>query len=239
LAEDPRYPSLQAHPVHSTPGKWECYITKSDRVIYESDGDEIRLWKIGGHRLIDRAHQLSFSPHTPFRRLDLQDEEEPTGPEEEAFEVPSEWLERPADNPFAYFPPSHLRILGVPSDLVDEVREVPHREDIEDIPGLPEHTVRWLLELMTDPKLEDVVFNSGRLIFRTTLDRLEGYCEGRIKRLMLNLSEEQERFVDLDAEGATLLRGCAGSGKTTVAIYRAIRLAATGARGSSSPTTRR
>src|SRR5690606_14249175 len=132
-------------------------------------------------------------------------------------------INHPPDNPYREFPAAHLRILGVPSNLVKAVRTVPYLDDLERIPGLPVQTLGWLLELVTNPDFEDIVYDSSRLIFRTTLDRLEGYCEGSIKRLMLNLSPEQERFVQPDIPNLLLLRGCAGSGKTTVAVYRAIR----------------
>ena len=231
LAENPAHPSLNAHRIHRAPGKWECYVTKSHRIIYEPVGDQLRLWRVGDHQIIDRVHALSFSPHTLFRRLD---QDVPAEPVEAPFEIPEEWLQpqqdRPPDNRFAYMPASHLRILTVPSGLVKAVRNAPYLEDLERLPGLPEHTLNWLLDLATDPMIEDPLFDLGRLIFRTTLDRLEDYCEGRIKRLMLNLSSEQEPFVNPRGHGTMLLRGCAGSGKTTVAIYRTIRHAESGAR---------
>lgn len=231
LAENPAHPSLNAHRVHRAPGKWECYLSEVHRLIYEPAGDEIRLWKMGDHSVIDKVQKFSFSPHTPFRRLDR---EAPVSEAEPAFEIPDEWLQplpdREPDNPFAYMPTSHLRILTIPRSLIKAVRSVPYLEDLERIPGLPARALNWLLELATNPRLEDTLFDPGRLIFRTTLDQLEGYCEGRIKRLMLNLSAEQERFVDPDKYRNILLRGCAGSGKTTVAIYRALGLADLGER---------
>jgi len=118
--------------------------------------------------------------------------------------------------------------LGVPSDKVDAIRLASTPEDAVSIPGLPDHTKEWLLELLTNPGLSDVLCDPGRLLFRTTLDKLQGYCEGRIRRLMLNLEDEQRTHVDRKLDGAQLLRGCAGSGKTTVAIYRAIRCAELG-----------
>jgi superfamily I DNA/RNA helicase len=65
----------------------------------------------------------------------------------------------------------------------------------------------------------------------STLKRFEGYCEGKIKRLMLNLRRpEQQQYVDMERSPLILLKGSAGSGKTTVGIYRAIRLAEQGRR---------
>jgi len=228
LSENPAHPSLKAHRVKRTKDKWEGYITEAHRVIYEPAGDAIRLWRIGDHSIIDRAHTFSFSPHTSFRRLDP---DEPMRSEETAFDIPPEWLAPREDNglnPFTFLPGSHLRILGVPSHLVKAVRLAPTVEAAVEIHGLPERTKTWMLDLLTNPNLEDALFDPGRLIFRTTLDRLEGYCRGKIKRLMLNLEEEQKRYVGRAVEGAMLVRGCAGSGKTTVALYRAIQCAQTG-----------
>jgi superfamily I DNA/RNA helicase len=228
LSENPAHPSLKTHRVHRTKDKWEGYITDAHRVIYEPVGDEMRLWRIGDHSIIDRAHTFSFSPHTSFRRLDP---DEPMPTEETAFDIPPEWLAPREDNglnPFTFLPGSHLRILGVPSHLVKAVRLAPTVDAAVEIHGLPERTKTWMLDLLTNPNLEEALFDPGRLIFRTTLDRLEGYCQGKIKRLMLNLEEEQKRYVGMAVDGAMLVRGCAGSGKTTVALYRAIQCAQTG-----------
>lgn len=230
LSENPTHPSLNTHRIKRAPGKWECYISSDHRLIYEPTAKEIRLWRVGDHTIIDRVHTLSFSPHTAFRRLDA---DEPVEPDKKPFEIPEEWLKPKADdsqNPFSFVPGSHLRIMGVPSQLVRAVRSAPTLESSAELSGLPEHTRTWMLDLLTNPNLEDVLFDPGQLLFRTTLDRLEGYCRGNIKRLMLNLEKDQQRFVDKPVDGALLLRGCAGSGKTTVALYRAIECVQTGGR---------
>ncbi|MGH2560901.1 MAG: 3'-5' exonuclease [Thermomicrobiales bacterium] len=230
LARNPAHPSLKTHKLYRTPGKWECYVTDSHRIIYEHESDELRLWAIGDHSVIDRVHHRTFSPHTPFRRLESGESEDQSG----QVLLPMAWQQsRPNDSgacPFLLLSNAHLRVLGVPAALVKAVQRVQDIDKLEQIQGLPAHTVTWLLELATNPQMSDVLYDPSRLLFRTTLDRLDGYCQGKIKRLMLNLAPEQQRFVDLDLPGAVLLRGCAGSGKTTVALQRAIRLAETGDR---------
>lgn len=230
LAHNPAHPSLNAHKLHRAPGKWECYVSDSHRIIFEHGQDELRLWAIGDHAVIDRVHHRTFSPHTPFRRL----ESNAPGETPEQVVLPVAWPEptgaEPDEQLFLLLSNAHLRILGVPAALVKTVQHVRNIDELERIDGLPTHTKTWLLDLATNPRLSDVLYDPGRLLFRTTLDRLEGYCEGKIKRLMLNPAPEQQRFIDLDRMGPVLLRGCAGSGKTTVALYRAIRLAETGAR---------
>ena len=73
LAENPAHPSLNAHKIKRTEGKWECYINMAYRIIYEPLADVIRLWKIGDHSIIDKVHTLSFAAHTPFRHFIEQD----------------------------------------------------------------------------------------------------------------------------------------------------------------------
>jgi len=73
LTENPAHPSLNAHKLNRVPNKWECYISMSHRLIYEFQEEEIRLWRIGDHSIIDQAHIRSFSPHTSFRRLEQEE----------------------------------------------------------------------------------------------------------------------------------------------------------------------
>ncbi len=227
LATNPGHPSLQAHRLHIAKGMWECYINAGDRLIYQIEDGTLKLWYVGDHSLIDRVHTLSFAVHTPFRRLNQPTENTQPLP----FTTPDVWSSVAAAeqsaNPFIDVPTSHLRILGVPADLVKTVRRASSLEALEQIDGLPAHVLTWLTELATHPH---ILFDPSRLIFRTTLDRLQGYSEGRIRQLMLNLTPDQQRFVDSPADGAVLLRGCAGAGKTSVLIYRAIRQAAMGTR---------
>ena len=231
LSVDPGHPSLQAHRLRGAAGKWECYVNRQWRIIFDWDNNSLRLWKLGDHRIIDRVHQFVFSPHTAFSRLEMDDpgeaEEESAAGLEGTLAV--ERAPQPeADNPFAYFPATHLRILGVPPHLVKKVQRARRLEELEQIEGLPEQSLHWMLDLATDCEMEHVIYNPDNLLYRTTLDRLRGYCQGSLKRLMLNLDPEQDRYVKSRHRGAIVLRGCAGSGKTTVGIYRAIELAGTG-----------
>ncbi len=225
LRENRFHPGLSVHKIKGTRDKWELYVTDSDRIIYDFKDGFLRLWKLGDHRIIDRVGNFSFSPHTTFRRYD-----KPVQEQEEVFKIPAEWTEPVVERsyPFQFFPASHLRLLGVPAGLVKAVQCAPSMEDLEKVFGLSERTRNWLFDIYTNPDMEEVITNPGRFLFRTTLDRLEGYCQGTIKKLMLNLGEEQQKYVSLQRNGSFILKGCAGSGKTTVGIYRAIHKAQEG-----------
>src|SRR5258708_8933292 len=131
-------------------------------------------------------------------------------------------------NYFAYFREAQLRALGVPEELVWAVKDAQTLDEAVNLPGLPAHAQSYLMDVATSPNMRTVLFNPSQLLYRTRLDRLEGYFEGRIKSLMLNLEADQQQYVDLRNVPLHLLKGTAGCGKTTIGIYRALRLAEEG-----------
>jgi len=230
LQSNPHHPSLQAHRIHSARGKniWECYINRGDRLVYQVSEDGLRLWYVGDHGLIDRIHFKSFAEHTVFRHIN-DSNLPPASTAADALAPNPQYVLYDASstnapvwqNPFEQLPAQHLRILGVPNEALKSVRTAASMDDIYAMEAIPAHTKALLMELVTSP----IIFNPAQLLFRTTLDTLETYHEGQIKRLMLNLTAEQRSFVNLKVEGVALLRGCAGSGKTTIAIHRAVEAA--------------
>lgn len=188
LRLDPGHPGLNAHRLNRTPGKWECYVNRDWRIIYDWERGMLRLWKLGDHRIVDRVHRRVFAPQTAFSRLEMIDEAEAETAASAAGPVaappPVLPQEQETDNPFADFPAAHLRILGVPVHLVKTVQKTPRLDDLEKIPGLPSKSLAWMLDLATDCRMEHVIYNPDNLLFRTTLDRLNGYCQGQLKRLI-------------------------------------------------------
>lgn len=229
LSENPGHPSLNSHRLHNVKANiWDCYISESMRLLYEIKDNNLQLWDIGPHSLVDNVHLRGFAANTRFSRMD-----QPAGPstpqpsldepKKPAFapsvfknagpvSIPSAAMQIGTPNAFAYFQNAHLRILGVPSHLVGPLKRAASLESALELPGLPELTRVWLEELSTSTDLEDVMFDSSRLLYRSTLNRFEGYCEGKIKRLMLNLQRpEQQQYVDMERSPLILLKGSAGS----------------------------
>lgn len=249
LAENPAHPSLQVHKLQKIKADIrECYITVNMRLLFDVKDGALRLWDLGSHSIVDHAHLRGFAAHTRFSRMEMPESPStpPAAPSplspahqvdlSQPYPVQTETpapVQAPQGTPngFAYFQTAHLRVLGVPTHLIQPLKNAPSLEKALSLPGLPERTRLWLEDLSTSPELEEVMFDSSRLLFRTTLDRFEGYCEGKIKRLMLNLQRpEQQQYVDMERAPLILLKGAAGSGKTTVGVYRAIRLAEQGRR---------
>ncbi len=232
LVNNRHHPSLHVHQVRraKTSKKiLECYI---------DDG----MWQLGGHKIVDNVHLLNFAT-TNFMSWNVASKTPATPPVEikqaaPAAYVPVNLFQHGEDTPekeaelnyFTYFPSAHLRVLGVPEALIPALKDARSLEDALSLPALPEHARTNLFDLSTSPDLQTVLFDPSRLLYRTTLDRLEGYFEGKIKKLMLNLLPEQQQYVDMTGSPLFLLKGVAGSGKTTIGIYRAIQLASQGRR---------
>lgn len=242
LACNRSHPSLNVHRVHRATGSkdiYECYIDKAMRLLFDDDKQNLRLYDLGGHGIVDKIHYRRFDNMYFMRWNTLLKVSEAELAVKDS--VPSEiyqWTLEDAKNesadgtfnPFSYFHPSRLRVLGIPQHLVENVRNATNLDEIEHIPGLPETVRTRLLDMATSSQLENVLLNPDRLLFRTTLDRLYDYCEGKIKKLMLNLEQDQREYVTAKRTPLFLLKGVAGSGKTTIGIYRAIELAAQGRR---------
>lgn len=248
LAENPKHPSLNTHRIRQIKADvhiWDCYITESIRLLYEVRDGMLYLWDLGKHAIVDNVHLRSFAANTRFSHRTILPDVLDVSPAsaEEVTKLHFDWNPVPvtpvlsrnelkgSKNFLANFQTAHLRILGVPAHLVQRIKDAPTLEAALALPGLPEHSRLWLEDLSTSVELEEVMFDSSRLLYRSTLDRLEGFCEGKIKRLMLNLQRpEQQQYVEMERTPLILLKGAAGSGKTTVGIYRAIRLVEQGRR---------
>ncbi len=241
LAENPYHPSLNAHRVKQADGQiWECYIDQGMRLLYEVQQKTLRLWYLGGHAIVERVHKLSFNRSSLFLSWSLQEKRSalPNLPLQKVATMQSseytytsvQVVEDSAreSNYFAYFREAQLRMLGVPEELVPAVKDAETLDDVLALPNLPQHAQDYMLDVATSPTMRTVLFNPSQLLYRTRLDRLEGYFEGHIKKLMLNLEADQQQYVDMRNVPLHLLKGTAGSGKTTIGIYRAIRLAEEG-----------
>ncbi len=243
LLENPRYPGLKVHRLEQArDGLWIAYISDSYRIIFELIDNALCLWRLGTHN-IERFDPKSFAINTHFNRmewpLEVSDtneiEVDPAPTPAKAFPIVKRQpiavgdVQAGSYNHFAFFQTSHLRVLGVPANLVQSLKAAPSVDAALALSGLPEKSRLWLEDISTSPEYTSIINDSSRLLYRTTLDRLEGYCERKIKRLMLNLQRpEQQKYVDMKHAPLVVLKGVAGSGKTTVGVYRAIQLAEKG-----------
>ncbi len=219
LSRDPHHPGLRCKKLHAAKqGEiWEARVDQAHRLLYQWVNGVIYLWRVGPHEVIDEAARLGQPDLSravaPARPGPAGTVAAPPAPTPVTVTPPG---------PFERFSPTLLQLLGVPEARVETVRRISDLDQVWEL-DLPKDVQTTLYDIFTNPNvpLDDILFDPARLLYRATADQLAGYCEGRIKRLLLNLDPEQERHVHAQARGPFLLRGVAGSGKTTIGIYRA------------------
>ncbi|WP_027891144.1 3'-5' exonuclease [Calidithermus chliarophilus] len=227
LLENPHQPGLQVRRTHENLNVWYCRVNQDWRMLFEWEDNKPVPLRVVSHKVFDHLTAPQLGERKLFELALFEEEGEP---DDQVFTPPAAWSTptAAADYPFRAFTRHQLRLLGVPSGLAKALQNAPSLEDALEMPGLPP-TVRLTLEaLATDPR--EPLADPFRVFKQATLDELEALSQGKIRDLLLHLAPEQEAFVQRDFSGPLLLRGVAGSGKTTVGIYRAIRLARRGER---------
>lgn len=222
---------MSDNPSHGGLGT-EKQVTIRNRTIYRSrvndkyrilwerlDNGKIGLWRVGKHEHIDSFSSLPGIDRTTWEAL---------GPSTDTPQNVTTAREKPAwmgdlnsRQPFLRCPVNHLRLFGVPDEHLEAVRTLTDREALWDMP-IPDNVRLTLVDILTKGQTwtADAFLDANQLLYRATADQLEGYCEGRLKRLMLNLTGEQRELVYVTPDGPLLIKGVAGSGKSTIGLYR-------------------
>lgn len=115
-----------------------------------------------------------------------------------------------------------LRAIGVPDAFHSRLLSIADQETLLDCPGVPaEHLLAIDRHMFEEPL--DLRSDQPELYALGGVDDLLRFAEGQVVPFLLRLNPEQERFVTwaTDAAGPTLVKGGPGTGKSTVAIYRA------------------
>jgi hypothetical protein len=225
LEDDPRkhQGSLQTEPLRRFKGFGNAVqhsrVDQSYRIMWCWGGPSaITLLRVGAHDFIN--NYATFNEDEIPRAASFRSRREEIAPVPSFSEgytyVPS------AQRIFEPWQSVHLHLLGVPEEKVRQVKLITNIDQVYDL-GLPPYAEKNLVDAycLTDWTADDL-FDSSFIFYRTNARQLEGYCKGEIKQLLLNLSPEQDRLINLQTTGPTLIKGVAGSGKTTVGIYRAM-----------------
>ena len=223
IKQDPYYPGLGTHQQRTISNRKirRSRVNDNFRILWEwLDDGEISLYRVAKHEVIDAVTYLPDAD-SAGEEVWIRDAET-----HEAAHV-SDWrkdLNQP--QPFKRVPLNHLRLFGVPDDQLDDVRNLTDAEEVWEL-AIPENVQYTLYDILSQGEdwTADSFLDTKQLLYRTTADQLEGYCEGRIKKLLLNLNDEQVEYVHIKATGPVLIKGVAGSGKTTIGLYRANYLA--------------
>ena len=144
-------------------------------------------------------------------------------------EAPEDWgnysREREDKSPLPYILSyNQLKEWGIPEEYHDILSKCRTEEELLDcqVPGL---YIDEIIDLMFPDQIEEIVQQPIRTV-RSDED-LREYVDGKRNLLdfLLYLDEEQAHLIDwAQGGGPTLVKGAAGSGKSTIALYRARKL---------------
>ncbi|MBL7202065.1 MAG: UvrD-helicase domain-containing protein [Anaerolineae bacterium] len=84
---------------------------------------------------------------------------------------------------------------------------------------LPDAVLGRVMDGLWPPEVEQIARQPDQVLFQA--EDLERYAEGTLSGFLLRLDEDQRRFTHWALSGPTLVKGGPGSGKSTVALYRA------------------
>lgn len=224
LEIDPQHPGLKSHLFQSTKSKiYRSYVADNYRVVWQYDFKSIVLLNIGTHNYIDTL----FSPlKTTFQSYKIDTttvNEQPNQSFENSSDVHRVQLSR-QQRPLPIFrnvKSEHLRAITVPKDKIEDVKRITDIDDLLKF-DLPLSAYQFLVNIYTNPDWDENYLNLSSVMYRANSDEIDSYCRGEIKKLMLDLSPEQEELTRFEAPGAVLIKGVAGSGKTTIGVYQII-----------------
>jgi hypothetical protein len=232
LQVDPSAPGLSLHRVDRSRARdfWTARVTRDLRIVlHKRAGDTLLAW-VGHH---DAAYAWAER-----RRLETH----PTTGAAQLVEV-RERVEEivvpvavPAARPplFARTPEPTLLLCGVPPDWLADVRAATEDTLFDLADHLPAEAMEALLNLALGiqpappaPTPDPFAHPDAQRRFRLLVDsdELRRALEYPWEKWTIYLHPAQKSFVDKDFSGPARITGSAGTGKTVVALHRAVRLA--------------
>lgn len=223
LSENPSSPHLNTCPLRDYPGM--CRLRMEGlRVFYQLDPAFIDVLAVRrrnehtyhkGVKAEELHPKLQNPPPLNFERdEEILQERNPQGVEAPELLTPQvhplpqaltlEWLQS-ARIPSQYF----KRILRCQSE-----------EDVLAL-DVPSEVTEKLINRLYAKNLKEILQDPRYLV--NSMEELEAFLQGKVSDLLLHLDPDQEEAVTFRIKGPALLRGGPGTGKTVVALHRAVR----------------
>lgn len=242
LAQDPSGNGLQLHRVDAAPGFWTARVNQDIRIVLHKDGDRTLLAYVDHHDDAYRwAERRKLVPHERTGAMQLVEiverREERLILSDVARDDTGEAVG--AERPFASLSEDALLDVGVPREWIEPVRETEVTR-VEDLFGsLPDEAAEALLDYATGGKLEDhIAFQASseadpfehpdaqrRFRMVEGLNELKAALDAPFAQWSVFLHPAQRAPVTTSWNGPVRISGSAGTGKTIVALHRAVHLA--------------
>ncbi len=219
LTEDPFPHGSQKKKLHGYTGSVFRLRSGDYRVLYTYGDGWVTLLGVDDRKDVYRGDRLlAEEPGVPVSRIpDVEDILLPAPAYEGAG---SHTPAREAENlPFA-MDENLLRRLQVPREHFAALLDCKTLDDLVEADA-PEPVRERIFDAVSSPDYERVL-EQPNLLTGDVSDLLR-FKEGELLGFLLKLDPEQEKYVDwaVNASGPTLVKGGPGTGKSTVALYRA------------------
>jgi len=243
LAQDQGGNGLQLHRVEASPGFWTARVNQDIRIVLHKDGEHTLLAWVDHHD--DAYHWAERRKIVPHERTGAMQIVEIVERTEERLVYTERVDEAPAEPvaahcPFADLGDDDLLNVGVPRDWLDAVREADEASVDGLFSALPDEAAEALLDFATGGRLEDHIpapialgadpFSHPDALrrFRAVdgVEELRAALDAPFDQWAVFLHPAQRAPVTRDWSGPARVSGSAGTGKTIVALHRAVHLAA-------------
>ncbi len=240
LQMNPASPGIQFHRIDRSkdPNFWSVRVNRDLRIIVHKTDSSLMLCYVDHHDDAYRwAERRRIERHPKTGAAQLVELREIV--EEVVRQAPlTDIAPAPAVPPlFAHFTRDELLDYGVPEAWLDEVREADEERLLGLMDHLPQEAMEALLKLATGEAVEATPplaatadpfsHPDAQRRFRvlSNVEELQRALEFPWERWTVFLHPEQRRFVERDYNGPARISGSAGTGKTVVALHRAVALA--------------
>lgn len=238
LQMNPANPGLSFHKLDRAKDKnfWSVRVNSDVRIIVHRTGSSLLLCYVDHHdRAYAWAERRKLETHPKTGAAQLVEIRERVREIVVPVYVPEE--APPAQPVFADTPDVDLLRYGVPEEWIADVKNVDEEGLLELAEHLPAEAAEALLELATGgrpelPVLAEEVATpfdhpDAQRRFRvvTDVEELERALEYPWEKWTIFLHPQQRRWVERAYSGPARVAGTAGTGKTVVALHRAVHLA--------------
>jgi len=237
---NPANPGIQFHKLDKAkdPNFWSVRVSRDIRLIVHKNKTSLLLCYVGHH---DKAYQWAerrkLETHPKTGAAQLVEVRETV--KEITIPVYVEVEESPPPKPilFSNISDEELLSYGVPTEWLSDIRMANEDTILELIDHLPSEAGEALLDLATgktpqivQPATVDVdPFNHPDALRRfrvmNNIEELERALEYPWEKWTVFLHPAQEQLIERDYNGPARISGSAGTGKTIVALHRAVFLA--------------
>ena len=239
LQMNPASPGLKFHKVDKSkdPNFWSIRGTRDIRIIVHKTNDSILLCYVDHHDNAYRwAERRRLETHPQTGAAQIVEVRETVKEITVPVYVPEEVQPEPKPPIFANIAREDLLKYGVPADWIEDVLKATEDSILELADSLPSEAAEALLDLATGttPTVTPVPTGGTKPFdhpdaqrrFRviTNIEELERAFEYPWDKWTVFLHPSQREMVERDYNGPARVSGSAGTGKTIVALHRAVNL---------------